>query len=101
MRRRHPTGMKTRTLLLPVLAIWILAGCSESEQSRARNKAREAGQELKEELREVKDEARKAGAQLKDELKDAGEAARRGIGRAGEKIKEGMPDKGAADRRKP
>jgi predicted phage-related endonuclease len=92
--------MSAIKMIIPLLAVGILTGCTESEQSRARNKAEQAGQEIKEGLKDVKEEAKEAGAQLKDELKEAGDATRRGIDRAGREIKKGIPDNNDADRRR-
>lgn len=77
---------RIQLLTLPLAAAALLAGCSKSDELRAKQKAHEAGQEMKQELT-------KAG----DEIKD-------GMDKAKKEIKKGIPSdrdhEGDADRRK-
>lgn len=85
--------MNTRMLMVPAIAAALLAGCSKSEELKARQKAREAGNEIKESLQEVKQKAKEAGRDLKDELKDVGADAKRGLEKARSEVKRGVPDR--------
>jgi F0F1-type ATP synthase membrane subunit b/b' len=74
--------MTKRLFAAVVPAFLLLASCTPAEQERAKQKAREAGKELKE------------------ELKQAGEEVEEGVEKAKRELEKGFPDDtGEADRK--
>jgi hypothetical protein len=70
----------------------MLGGCTGEDQARARQKAREGGQELQRDLKQAGDKAQRgldeAGREIDKGLGDAGDQARRAADHARRKIDE-------------
>ncbi len=81
---KHPTCMKPAILLAMTTAGLLLCGCEKSDEMRAKEKAKQGAQELKQDLKKAGDEIdrgldkagkeiKKAGQELKHEVNDAKE----------------------------
>ena len=70
----------------------MLGGCTSEDQTHARQKAREGGQELQRDLKQAGDKAQRgldeAGREIKKGLGDADDQARRAVDHARRKINE-------------
>jgi hypothetical protein len=81
-----------RTGVIAVLAAALLAGCSRSDQEQAKQKAREASQDLKRDAQHLKDnpKVREAGKELHRDLKQAETKAKQGYAEANREISKGL-----------
>lgn len=81
-----------RISVVVAIAAVMLAGCSPSDQQRAQEKVRQAGQELKQDAEHLKENPKvhHAGEELKQDAKKAEVKAKQGYDEANREIRKGL-----------